>query len=186
MKKFAIALLAALSFSAPALAFDGVTYRVEAHGGWDRIASGGHKSGVAYGGAIGADLAVGTKAFVGLEGDVDGSSVKECGSNVVAVGDRLCIKPGRDLSVLGRVGAKLDGGYKVYVLGGYTNGRIVAKYTFGGVTGSAGDNLDGVRVGAGIEVPLRGKAYAKAEYRYSNYEQDVTRQQLLIGLGFTF
>lgn len=186
MKKFTVALLAALSFSAPALAFDGVTYRVEAHSGWDRIATGGHKSGVVYGGAAGADLAVGEKIFVGLEGDIDGSSIKECASNVVSFGDRLCLKAGRDLSLLGRVGAKLDGGYKVYVLGGYTNGRLIAKYTAGGTTGSAGANLDGARFGAGIEVPLRGKAYAKAEYRYSNYEQGVSRNQLLVGLGLTF
>lgn len=187
MKKFAIALLAALSLSAPALAFDGVSYRVEAHSGWDRIqVSGGHKSGVIYGGAAGADLALGAKAFIGLEGDVDGSSVKECASNVLTIGDRLCARAGRDLSVIGRVGAKLDGGYKIYVLGGYTNGRVVERYTSGATSVSVGSNLDGARFGAGIEIPLRGKAYAKAEYRYSNYEQGVSRNQVLAGLGLTF
>jgi outer membrane immunogenic protein len=47
-------------------------------------------------------------------------------------------------------------------------------------------NGDGLRLGAGIEFALGRGAYAKTEYRYSNYEGGVTRNQVITGLGFRF
>ena len=63
-------------------------------------------------------------------------------------------------------------------------------------------NLDGWRAGVGLEQSLGGKAYAKVEYRYSNYGQarleypsggntnnfsvDTDRHQLVAGVGVRF
>lgn len=45
---------------------------------------------------------------------------------------------------------------------------------------------DGVRFGAGIERMLTGIIYAKAEYHFAAYGDDVERQQILAGVGFRF
>ena len=43
-----------------------------------------------------------------------------------------------------------------------------------------------LRVGAGVEQQLGTNLYAKAEYRYSNYEAGIERHQVLGGVGFRF
>ena len=68
-----------------------------------------------------------------------------------------------------------------------------------GVTASSGNNLDGYRVGAGIEQKFNlfgPSGFVKAEYRYShysnlnangsNYHTDLDRHQALVGLGVRF
>ena len=47
-------------------------------------------------------------------------------------------------------------------------------------------NLDGIRVGGGIEQRLGSRAYVKGEYRYSNYEAGAWKQEGLVGLGLRF
>lgn len=47
-------------------------------------------------------------------------------------------------------------------------------------------NLDGLRLGIGLQQGLGGRLYPKVEYRYSNYEADAERHQLLAGIGVTF
>ena len=49
-----------------------------------------------------------------------------------------------------------------------------------------GTNLDGVRVGAGLQYAIGGKSYVGGEYRYSNYEADVSRHQLALTVGTRF
>ena len=51
---------------------------------------------------------------------------------------------------------------------------------------SEGSNLDGIRVGGGVERALGGKSYVKTEYRYSNYQNGVSRHQVLAGVGIRF
>ncbi|MBB4659433.1 outer membrane protein [Parvularcula dongshanensis] len=45
---------------------------------------------------------------------------------------------------------------------------------------------EGWRVGGGAELRLVGDLYAKAEYRYSVYDEDEKRQQVVTGLGLRF
>jgi outer membrane immunogenic protein len=84
---------------------------------------------------------------------------------------------GRDLSAVARIGGKADDRVLVYVLGGYTN------LGFGAGTGI---ELDGVRVGGGVEVAINRNVFVNLEQRYSNYEADVDGWQTLVGLGFRF
>jgi outer membrane immunogenic protein len=181
MSKFLFAALAATAIAAPALAQDGPSFngfRVEAIGGWDRVQGGGaHDDGALYGAGLGYDVQRGNTVF-GVEGEVSDSTQKEELGGVTQ-------HAARDLYAGGRVGVVVGGNNLLYAKAGYTNARYTVSGTASGVDLAHG-NLDGVRVGAGIEHQLGSRAFIKTEYRYSNYEQGVTRHQVLAGVGLRF
>jgi outer membrane immunogenic protein len=190
MRNLIVAVAALAAFSGTAQA-QGV--RIEAHGGYDVLPNSVIKApkGVVYGGGIGYDISVGKNFFVGVEGNVDGSTADECITNNVAGGGgpiKTCLKLGRDFSGGVRLGVNLgDGNTKLYALGGYTNLRARLLTTQNGTTLSRDSGTgDGFRVGAGIERGFGGKAYGKLEYRYSNYSDGVSRSQGLVGIGIRF
>jgi outer membrane immunogenic protein len=184
MSKYLITALAVstAALAAPAMAqdtdktFSGA--HVEAIGGWDRVqGQERHDNGALYGANAGYDLQRGNAVF-GIEGEVSDSTQKK---RLGAVTE----KASRDLYVGGRAGYVVGGNNLLYVKAGYTNARFKVDGTATGVTLADG-NLDGVRVGAGIEHQLSNRAFVKTEYRYSNYEQGVSRNQLLAGIGLRF
>jgi outer membrane immunogenic protein len=178
----AVALLAATPAAAEG-------FRAEIHGGWDHVSADGtdDDSGVLYGIGVGYDFDIGQKGFVGVEANLDDSTMKECDTSVVLANDALCLRAGRDISVGVRGGIKVSEAGKLYALAGYTNARFKASYTTpAGVTTSDSENLDGFRLGAGYQHDIGGNAYGKVEYRYSNYEADVSRHQVLLGVGVNF
>jgi outer membrane immunogenic protein len=188
----AAAATAAAGFAAPAMAqergdFTGV--RVEGLVGWDRAqVPNDHADGIAYGVGLGYDFQMGG-AVLGIEGEAGDSSAKKCVTGVAAAGDRPCADAGRDLYVGGRVGAAVGAGTLLYAKAGYTNARFDTNYNanLAGVGNvSTRRDLDGVRVGGGIEHKLGSNAYVKAEYRYSNYQDNVDRHQVVAGFGFRF
>lgn len=192
MRKYVLWALLAGTVASPAMAqqdpFSGV--RVEGQVGYDTTKIEGESSdGISYGGAVGYDFRVGG-AVVGAEAEASDSTVDECVSDVTVVGDQLCANAGRDLYVGGRVGAVVRPNLLVYGKAGYTNSRISLDYDDGTAATTAdfeeGENLDGVRVGGGVELGLSEKVYAKTEYRYSNYEQGFDRHQVVAGLGIRF
>jgi outer membrane immunogenic protein len=199
---FAASALAALAIASPAMAqnedkpFNGP--RVEGVVGWDRVSDdsiyGAKKDGVVGGVAAGYDFQAGHVVF-GVEGEGTIASTKDQDSGVLVAGDSLRVKAGRDLYAGGRIGFTLGNNALLYAKGGYTNARINEHYTAPGTPGiniSDHDDLDGWRAGAGVEVKLGGKVYAKAEYRYSDYSSDsglgldVKRNQVVGGLGVRF
>ena len=163
-------------------------FRAEVHGGWDHAsADNDGESGVTYGIGLGYDLPVGKRATVGLDLSADLSSLEECESSVVLAGDLACLDAGRDLAAAVRLGYKVSDQGTIYALAGYTTARFrFASTTPGGVRTSDGENLDGFRLGAGYQHAIGGKTYGKVEYRYSNYENDVSRHQVLLGVGVNF
>jgi outer membrane immunogenic protein len=192
MRKLIVAALAATILATPAMAQDRGPYtgvRVEGLVGWDRPqSSGDHADGVAYGVGLGYDFQTGG-AVLGIEGEASDSTAKECINSFAIAGDRLCSKTGRDLYVGGRVGAVVGRSTLLYAKAGYTNARSEATYNSnlaGSTIVSSHDSLDGFRVGAGVEQAVGRKAFVKAEYRYSNYEQGVDRHQVVAGLGIRF
>ena len=192
MKKIIIAALAASALAAPALAQDAAPFtgpRVEALVGYDNVkGDGGHRNGVTYGVGAGYDFQLGG-AVLGVEGEATDSSAKGCETNFVTATDRICANAKRDLYVGGRVGFAVAPSTLLYAKAGYTNARFKVNYTDTATPAnntSAATNLDGVRVGAGVEQKLGTNLYAKAEYRYSNYEQGVDRHQVVAGFGFRF
>lgn len=190
MRKVAIAiLLASATAATPALAQDGAAFsgpRVEGVVGWDRTqANGGHDDGVLYGIGAGYDIQRGSTVF-GLETELTDSDVKECVGARTAADPRVCAKAGRDIYVGGRAGFVVGGSTLLYAKAGYTNARYKGTVDDGTTRLSDGNNLDGIRVGAGAEYAVGPNSYVKAEYRYSNYEKGISRHQALAGFGFRF
>lgn len=193
MRRLICVALVTGSLATPALAQDAAPFsgpRVEGIVGYDRteIENEG-ADGVGYGAAIGYDVQRGRAVF-GAEGEIGESSVDECVRDVAIAGDNLCASAGRDLYVGGRVGGVVGRNLLLYGKAGYANSRLRLDYE-DGTAGTALDfrqreNLDGVRVGGGLEMALGTNAYAKTEYRYSNYEQGFDRHQVVAGFGFRF
>ncbi len=180
-------LIALAATATPAAAADG-QFRAELHAGWDHARTDDfNDSGVLYGIGLGYDLNVGKNAFVGIDLSADDSTMKECETGSIIANDELCLRAGRDLAAGVRAGVNVGEGGKLYALAGYTNARFKFAYTTpAGVTTREAENLDGFRLGVGYQHALGGNTYGKVEYRYSNYEQDITRHQVLLGVGVSF
>jgi len=145
--------------------FDGGHIGVVA--GYDSLHGAGVTSdGIAYGVQGGYDFRLGG-AVLGLEAEAAESST-----------DRGPVEAGRDLYAGGRIGAVVGGRGLLYAKLGYTNARLSAP--------GAGVNLDGIRAGAGIEWMVGRNVSVRAEYRYSNYEDGLSRNQGILGLSYRF
>lgn len=192
MKKFIIAALAASAFAVPAMAQEAAPFtgaRIEALAGYDNLkGNGGGRDGLAYGIGAGYDFQLGG-LVAGVEGEFMDSKAHGCDTAFITATDRICANAKRDLYVGARVGAAVTPSTLIYAKGGYTNARIGVAYSDTATPANnfaRHENLDGFRVGAGVEQKLGTNLYAKAEYRYSNYNQDVARHQVLGGIGFRF
>ena len=191
MRKYVLAALVAGAVAAPAMAQDRAPFtgaRVEGIVGYDRASSDTRANGVVYGVGAGFDFQAGG-AVVGVEGEVSDSTADRCVSGLVVAGDRTCVNAGRDLYAGGRVGGLVAPSTLIYAKAGYTNARINADYTTatgGPASFRLRDNLDGVRVGGGVEQAVGRNAFVKVEYRYSKYEQGAERHQAVAGFGVRF
>jgi outer membrane immunogenic protein len=183
LKTIIAASLFSAAIAAPALAQDaaaGPTFtgaHVEAVGGWDRVqGQGSHDNGVLYGVGAGYDIQRGG-VVLGVEGEATDSTQKESAGG-------LTEHASRDLYAGGRIGVVVGGNNLLYAKAGYTNARFGISGT--GTDTFAHGNLDGARVGAGVEHALGNRAFVKAEYRYSDYQQGVSRNQVVAGVGLRF
>ncbi|WP_066800133.1 outer membrane protein [Sphingomonas soli] len=192
---FLLASVSALSFAQQAAAQDFTGPRVEVNAGYDSSnaddgvpATPNKLDGVRVGGAIGYDVALGERFRVGVEADagflVSGDNRYTSGAGAYR------ITTGRDLGLSLRAGAKVGDKTFLYAKGGWTNSQYRARATIVGTTGTTKtdvrSNEDGWRIGAGVEHMLTDKIYAKAEYRYTDYGNDVSRHQALVGVGYRF
>ena len=151
--------------------------RVEAVVGYDRVKALGEKDGGAlFGVGAGYDFAVGNGVALGADIEATESTQK------IGDEDIAQVKAGRDLYAGGRITYAVSPTANLYVKGGYTNARF--KATDG--VDSFSENFDGYRLGAGGQLALSGKAYVGAEYRYSNYEQGLSRNQVAMTVGTRF
>lgn len=204
MRKLAIATTAAVfgaALATPALAQDGpfAGARIEALGGYDNLQDGGDgdsegRDGFTYGARVGYDIQRGNTVF-GIEGEVTDSTTNTRSYNEIDAGDRFSVEAGRDLYVGGRLGYVISPQALVYGKAGYTNARVESRYQ--AATSSEDElvdkaDLDGFRLGAGLEYNLSPSAFVKGEYRYSHYGEiegydiDLDRHQLMAGLGIRF
>lgn len=204
MRKLALVTTAAAfgaMLATPALAQDAPFggARLEALAGYDNVQDGGDgdsegRNGFAYGALLGYDIQRGSTVF-GVEGEVTDATTSARSYNEFATGDRFSVDANRDLYVGGRVGYAISPLALLYAKAGYTNAGIESRYT-SGATGAAEVvdkvNLDGFRVGAGLEYNFSPTAFVKGEYRYSHYGKlddydiDLDRHQLMAGVGIRF
>jgi outer membrane immunogenic protein len=188
MKKVLIALAATTAAFAMATPAAAEGFRAEVHTGVDVVsADDDSETGILYGVGLGYDIAVSPKWEVGVDLSADLASTERCQTSALVANDRACVDAKRDLAAALRVGYKVSEQGTLYALAGYTNARFRAAYTTStGVTTRDSANYDGFRLGAGYQHAFGDKLYGKVEYRYSNYEGDITRHQGLIGLGVKF
>lgn len=160
--------------------------------------------GVTYGVGVGYDAALGNSLRAGVEAELSDSTAKWDTNNSAPNTFNLGrVSADRDIYVGGRLGVVTSPSTMIYVKGGYTNARFGLVGTNGTVSRDQRLDTDGYRVGAGIEHQLSGKAYVKAEYRYSNYSKgefdfngttpdssrfkiDTDRHQVVVGAGLRF
>lgn len=192
MRKLILAALVAGTAAAPAFAQDSGAFtgpRVEGIVGYESVGVedlDDNTGGVTYGAGLGYDFQVGN-LVAGIEGEVTDSTTEECSEGVEVAGDSLCAQIGRDFYAGARIGTVIGSRTLLYAKAGYTNARLQTEYDDGDEDViETGNNLDGVRLGAGAEFALGPNSFVKAEYRYSNYEQDFEKHQGVVGFGFRF
>ena len=157
MKKLiAIAALATAALSTPAMASEFAGPRLEVTAGADEVRNGVDATDIAYGAALGYDLQFG-KVVVGAE------------ATAANVFDRA------DLGAAARLGYTLNKNVLAYGRVGYTK-----------LERSATVKVDGLTVGGGLEVKLIGSTFAKAEYRYTDFDGNLGRHGGLVGFGLRF
>ena len=139
--------------------------------------------GFMYGVGIGYDVAVGG-LVLGAEAELTDSTAKTevVDGDLEDLGIAGEFETGRDIYVGARAGVLANPNTLLYVKGGYTNARFSAE------SGAlrAKQDLDGYRIGGGAQFALAGKAYIGGEYRFSDYEDDVRRHQLVATIGTRF
>ena len=194
MNKFVSILVAGSAFAAlaspAAAAVSGG--RVEAVVGWDRgsvdfndfgFDASIDSDGVVFGLGVGYDFGVNATTSVGIDLEATESTAD---LDLTDGTDSAEIALGRDLYAGGRITFAVSPTTNLYVKAGYTNARIKATVTEGTVVTSDSANADGLRGGVGAQFAIGGNAFIGGEYRYSNYEADITRHQAVATLGFRF
>ncbi|HEX7822933.1 MAG TPA: porin family protein [Sphingobium sp.] len=139
------------------------------------------REGLLYGGTIGYDANL-NGAIVGIEGEFTDSETKFDSGNVSLHTDR-------DLYAGARLGGQISNNLMLYAKGGYTNARFEANAINGATFAKTGQNLDGYRLGAGVETTYRGLT-GRVEYRYSDYGKydgvNLNRHQVAAVVGYRF
>lgn len=128
--------------------------------------------GLTYGIGVGYDVAL--SGFVlGVEGEYTDSTADTDldASDFGSVGVSGSYDAGRDLYVGARAGVLVTPRTLAYVKGGYTNARFNLLAGDGQSELDTNLDLDGWRIGAGLEQAITDNAFAKLEYRYSNYTE---------------
>ena len=181
MRIYVAAALTAVALASPAVAqeqpgnFEGA--HIEVIGGYDLLSADGEEaSGGLYGISGGYDFRGGSNVVFGIEAEAAESTGDVCESGV-------CLDASRDLYIGGRVGTVVSDSALLYAKLGYTNARFELDED---VLDDDDVTLDGVRAGVGIEWATGTPVVARIEYRYSNYENDLSRHQGVVGLGLRF
>jgi outer membrane immunogenic protein len=225
MRKFVLAALLAGTVATPAFAQEAspfTGFRVEGIAGYDTLRSGerdddgvdtgdndGDESidGVAFGAGAGFDFDLGG-VVAGIEGEyVESTGKQDANETIDGVSFTTGIATGRDIYIGGRVGFRVAPTTLIYGKAGYTNTSIEANIDGGGDRFEFDTNVDGWRLGAGVEQLFGKNAYGKLEYRYSKYNNldfsddfdlddfdaedfdtkiDLDRHQVVAAIGFRF
>ena len=94
---------------------------------------------------------------------------------------------GVNFSAMARAGFKVADSTLLYGGLGYANQNVKYYITpVGGVTVEDSQSYGGFRLAAGIEQAFGESFYGKVEYRYTNYQDDVSTNQVWGGFGMRF
>lgn len=159
MKFFGVVLAAAAAtLAVPAAAADFTGPRVEVTAGVDDVKNARDTTDVTYGVTVGLDADIGgTPLIVGVEAGVDNFA------------DR------RDIGAAARLGIRASDNVLLYGKVGYANFKDANSR-----------ELDGLRVGGGLEFGLTDNLFAGVEYRYTDFEAGVGKHGAVARLGLRF
>ncbi len=217
MKKLiaGLAAVSTLGLAAPAMAQDAFSgFRLEGLVGYDSSRPGSSTDidnaddidqsidDIGYGVGVGYDFNLGG-VVLGVEGEWMESAAKTQYDTAEFTDFGVAnIETGRDLYAGVRVGVPVTDKALVYAKGGYTNARYNVLASDNETDTNTDIDLDGWRVGAGLEYNVAKNMFVKTEYRYSNYDEgevdapngiesdrfnvDVDRHQVMAGFGVRF
>jgi len=166
--------------------------RVEGNFGGDRFQSeGDHNDKFGYGGTIGFDGTIGQRIVIGAEGSYWRPGNGNENTVDLANGNTVDHKAFQEWGAAVRAGYLFTPQLLVFGKAGYVNGEQRRA-----ISGPAGNELaydhysaDGYQVGGGVEYTLtqgRLPVYVNAQYVYSNYHGDTSRQRVMGGIGVRF
>ncbi|WP_338243368.1 outer membrane protein [Aurantiacibacter hainanensis] len=200
MKKLLLsaAVVAVSTAATPAFAQENLPFTgpwVGATAGYDKFTTGdedddGSEDGIAYGIALGYDVNLGG-VLIGAEAELTDNGVSATAFDVLEDDDELTLSAGRDIFAGVRVGVPLNDVAMLFAKGGYTNQRFSATYSLDDESETLSENLDGFRLGGGVEFDL-GQPFARIEYRYSDYgsfseaDLETKRHQVMLTAGVRF
>jgi outer membrane immunogenic protein len=159
--------------------------------------------GLLYGAAVGYDVDLGS-VVIGPEAEFSGSTAKTDYKDGDFEGFGYGnVSSGRDLYLGARIGVKANENMMFYAKGGYTNAKLNVRSNDGTTEFNDDYDLDGYRVGGGLEYAFGRNMFTNIEYRYSNYSRaevdfdgtlpdsdrfdvDTDRHQVTVGLGMRF
>lgn len=162
MKKVLIAAAALAATATPALANPFTGVRAEVTAGVDDVTAQVRTqdidlTDVTYGAAVGFDAELYKNVIVGLEANIDN------------VFDR------RNVGASARLGYVIKDSVLVYGKVGYANWKQTTTR-----------ELEGLRLGGGVEANIAGPVYGKIEYRYTDFDRGVGQHGALVGFGLRF
>jgi outer membrane immunogenic protein len=198
---FAAFLLSAVAVPATAAEFSG--FRAELQGGWDNpqvtydvySAAGVYQgqyhqnhSGFMYGAEVGYDLPVSETIRLGVLASIGGTTVSidpEAQNLLYSTNANV----GFNWNLAARAGFKVGDSTMLYGSVGYASTNI--KYYVNNLVTPALSFEDsrtygGFLFAGGVEQALGESFYGRLEYRYSNYQSGVSRNQIVAGFGMRF
>ncbi|AYJ85814.1 porin family protein [Sphingomonas paeninsulae] len=195
MRKLIVMVGTALSLisgvaSAQETSFRGL--RVEGNIGGDRYQSEGiHNDRLGYGGTIGFDGMIGDRIVIGPEASFWRANkwTENCSG---VPGGSLCDKSFDEWGAAVRAGVLVNPNLLVFGKGGYVNNEQRQRFDSATISvPSSYDHFrtDGYQVGGGVEYTLTGgrlPVYVNAQYVFSKYDDNTSRQRVMMGLGFRF
>ena len=187
----AAALIGAAAVVSPALAQDtGAAspgrFHAEVIAGYDRTEAGLKLEGAVYGVGAGYDFHLGRTLTLGPDAEATTSSADKCG---MQGNFTLCGEARRDLYAGARLGLRFGpaGRHLVYVGGGYTNLHYNGSIVLNNGPFTISEDYGGYRIKAGVELGIGRRLFARAEYRFSRYDEAVfDRHQVVGALGLRF
>ena len=177
-----------------ALAAEPGGFRVEARAGYgstqyenEHTSLEGKETGASWGVGVGYDFGIGGQYYLGADLGLDQSSAafQEKGGTI-----SLEAELGRELEAGGRFGRAFENGMNLYARAAYVTATIDGEITFGGTGGSTRSpftaDTNGYRLAAGLELPMSERAFAKGEFRHTQYDEGLSSNQFVLGLGWRF
>lgn len=203
-KALSLAAVAAVAIATPALAQDAETevasngtsfrgVRIEGNLGGDRFMSeGNHHDKFGYGGTVGFDGTIGSRFVIGAEGTYWNPNNGNENVTALADGNTIAHKSFEEWGAAVRAGVLVTPQFLVFGKAGYVNAEQRRA-----ITGPTGRLLvydhyrsDGYQVGGGVEYTvmpaMRTPIYVNAQYVYSVYNGNSSRQRVMAGVGIRF